>query len=228
MSLLTGAVAEYSESPTALTNGNKTLLNVDANRNLKVANAGPDATAIGTTADAAVSTDTTGTLSGKLRGLVKILADVWDSTTGRLKVIAGLQYNATPPILADTDKTHLQGDAAGNLKVTTARLDKVNDAVTAYLAPADSRVAITASAQILAGPGKLRGFWIVSHTAGATVRFSDALTATAPYVSSAWTSAAGHLAGDYIMLSQNGMRMATGCYVTISGTIEILVDAMTD
>lgn len=121
-----------------------------------------------------------------------------------------------------------RGDGNGIMLVSPLRLDKVNDDVTAHLAPADSRVAITASAQILAAPGKLRGFWIVSHTAGATVRFSDALTATTPYVSSAWTSEAAHKKGEYIMLSQNGMRMTTGCYVTITGTIEILVDAMTD
>lgn len=46
---------------------------------------GADVT-MGSTADAAVSSDTTGTLSGKLRGLVKILADVWDSTNHWLKI----------------------------------------------------------------------------------------------------------------------------------------------
>lgn len=42
----------------------------------------------GATIDAAVITDTTGTMSGKLRGIVKILASVWDSVSGRLKVDA--------------------------------------------------------------------------------------------------------------------------------------------
>jgi hypothetical protein len=107
-------------------------------------------------------------------------------------------------------------------------LSKINDSVTAHIAPSDSRVSISANAQVLSGPGKLKGFWIISHTAGATVRFSDALTATTPYVSPAWTSVAGHLAGTYIMISQNGMQMATGCYCTITGTIEILVDAKLD
>lgn len=40
----------------------------------------------GTTTDVAVVTDAAGTISGKLRGLVKIFASVWDSTAGRLKV----------------------------------------------------------------------------------------------------------------------------------------------
>jgi hypothetical protein len=40
----------------------------------------------GTTTDVAVVSDANGTVSGKLRGLVKILASVWDSVNGRLKV----------------------------------------------------------------------------------------------------------------------------------------------
>ena len=46
---------------------------------------GADVT-IGAIADAAVASDTTGTISGKLRGLVKILANVWDSGNSRLNV----------------------------------------------------------------------------------------------------------------------------------------------
>lgn len=102
-------------------------------------------------------------------------------------------------------------------------LNKTNDSVADHVAPADSKIGITASAQVLSGPGVLYGFTIVSHTAGATVRFSDALTATTPYVSSAWTSVAGHLAGTNILIGGvNGIQMATGCYVTITGTIELI------
>lgn len=53
----------------------------------------------GATTDAANTTGTTGTMSGKLRGLVSILANVWDSVNGWLKVtlgtnIAGEDINA--------------------------------------------------------------------------------------------------------------------------------------
>lgn len=41
---------------------------------------------IGTTSDAAVDSDTTGTVIGFLRGIVKIFADVWDSTSNLVKV----------------------------------------------------------------------------------------------------------------------------------------------
>lgn len=138
-------------------------------------------------------------------------------------------YQATPETRVEGKPYPTLTDINGNIKQTLGTaLSKTVDSVTAHVAPSDSRVAITASAQILSGPGKLKGFWIISHTAGATVRFSDALTATTPYVGSAMTTAAGHLAGMYIMISQNGIQMATGCYCTITGTIEILVDAKLD
>lgn len=41
---------------------------------------------LGSTSDTAVTSDTSGTHTGFLRGLVKILASVWDSTNNRLKV----------------------------------------------------------------------------------------------------------------------------------------------
>lgn len=47
----------------------------------------------GTTTDAAVVTDSNGTVIGFLRGLVKIFSNVWDSVAGRLKVET--TYNAT-------------------------------------------------------------------------------------------------------------------------------------
>lgn len=51
---------------------------------VEVAN-GADVNA-GSTTDAAVTTDTNATLSAKIRGLVKILADVWDDVSNLLRV----------------------------------------------------------------------------------------------------------------------------------------------
>lgn len=42
--------------------------------------------ALGSTTDAAVTTDSSGTVSAKLRGLVAILANVWDSANTRLRI----------------------------------------------------------------------------------------------------------------------------------------------
>jgi hypothetical protein len=66
---------------------------------------GADVTS-GSVGDVAVTTDSAGTLSGKLRGLVKILASVWDSLNGRLKVdgsgvtqpVSGTFWQATQPV----------------------------------------------------------------------------------------------------------------------------------
>jgi hypothetical protein len=52
---------------------------------------GADVT-LGATTDIAVVTDVNGTISGRLRGLVKILASVWDSVNGRLKVEGNSTY----------------------------------------------------------------------------------------------------------------------------------------
>lgn len=132
-------------------------------------------------------------------------------------------YNAAPETRADGEESGFEFDSQGGVINNPKALSKVNDSVTDHVAPADSKIGITASAQVLSGPGVLYGFTIVSHTAGATVRFSDALTATTPYVSSAWTSVAGHLAGTNILIGGiNGIQMATGCYVTITGTIELI------
>ena len=138
-------------------------------------------------------------------------------------------YRATP--LARTDgsvRRDVPVDAAGNQLFNLAAYLNKSDLVTAHAAPGDSRVAITASAQIGAAPGILKGFWIISHTAGATIRFSDALTSTTPYVGSAFTTVAGTVNGTYIQIAQDGLQMATGCYCTITGTCEILLDFKTD
>ncbi len=75
--------------------GNMAALNVDASGNLKVITAGGGSAvtivdggdvAEGATTDAAVTTDVNATVSAKLRGLVKILGDVWDSGNHWLKV----------------------------------------------------------------------------------------------------------------------------------------------
>lgn len=51
----------------------------------------------GTTTDAAVTGDNPGTISGKLRGLTKILTDVWDSVNHLLKVSVS-NFPGTQPV----------------------------------------------------------------------------------------------------------------------------------
>ncbi len=73
----------------------------------------------GSTTDAAVTTDTTGTLSSKLRGLVAILSSVWDSGNGRLKVDGSA---VTQPISGDVGVLSVTGTgsiANNQVSVTT-------------------------------------------------------------------------------------------------------------
>lgn len=78
------------------------------------ADTGNIATVQGATTDAAVDTNTTGTISGKLRGLVKILASVWDSVNSRLNVfvqnssiaVTGTFWQATQPVSLASVPSH--------------------------------------------------------------------------------------------------------------------------
>ena len=80
-------------------------------------------------------------------------------------------------------------------------------------------VVVTASGLVLNGPGRIVGYHINSHTAGATVRFSDAKTATTPYLGAAFATAAGTLP----QFQQFPAVLNNGCYVTITGTINITI-----
>jgi hypothetical protein len=67
----------------------------------------------GALADAAIVTDAAGTVSGKLRGLVKIFADIWDSTNNFFRV--GPKIGTTTGTIAaapDTVKAVLNGKYA--------------------------------------------------------------------------------------------------------------------
>lgn len=72
----------------------------------------------GTVTDAAVTTDTNGTTSGKLRGLVKIFADVWDSTSHFLKVnIQNASIAVTQSGVWTTGRTWVLGSGTDSVTV---------------------------------------------------------------------------------------------------------------
>ena len=78
-------------------NGKRIDHQCDANGQLKTTGAGGGGGAVtvadaadvvsGATTDAAVTTNTTGTISGKLRGLVAMLADIWNDSANSVRVI---------------------------------------------------------------------------------------------------------------------------------------------
>lgn len=85
-----GDVAQGSKADVAWVSGDGTVIALLK----KIAGSGGSAVSVadgadvaeGATTDAAVTTDANGTLSAKLRGLVKILGDAWDSANHRLNV----------------------------------------------------------------------------------------------------------------------------------------------
>lgn len=155
--------------------------------------------ALGATADAAVVTDANGTLSAKLRGLVKIFADIWDSTNHwfQVKVMNG---TAAVPLRVDPVNTTAQKvnlcDGSGNPISSTAGALNISgggsgsggavtvaDGADVTLgANADAAVYTDAAGTV---SGKLRGLvrLVASVISGGLVQIrtlttSDAITAT--------------------------------------------------
>jgi len=96
----------------------------------------------GATTDLAVTSDANGTLSAKLRGLVKIFASVWDSGNGRLKVdgsavtqpVSGTFWQGTQPVSGPLTDTQLRASAvpvtSSPAGAATAALSNVNASAT--------------------------------------------------------------------------------------------------
>ena len=79
----------------------------------------------GATTDAAVTTDVNATLSAKLRGLVKILGNVWDSVNSRLKVAvealvtpANRSVTDTLTAAADTVELDVPGCSTASIRIS--------------------------------------------------------------------------------------------------------------
>ena len=96
-------------------------------------------TTLGAIADAAVTTNTTGTVSGKLRGLVAILADVWSSANHWLQVSI---QNATLAVTQSGSWTVTSNAGTGNF---SENLAQVNGSTVATAATGVQKVGITDS-----------------------------------------------------------------------------------
>ena len=127
-----GPSADDAYAPVDSTSGLK--VNLGADNDVTVAD-GSDVNA-GTTTDAAVTGDNSGTLSAKLRGLNKILANVWDSINSRLNVYI---QNAT---LAVTQSgTWNVTNVSGTVSLPTGASTAANQATeVASLASIDGKV----------------------------------------------------------------------------------------
>lgn len=120
------------------------------------------------------------------------------------------EYRASATTYTDGDATVLQSDVNGNLKVTLAtKLDETNDHVTNHPVGM-TYVNLTASGQVLAAPGVLKGMYVNSTNAG-TVKIYDNTAGSGTVINNTITPAIGyHSLGD--------AACATGAYATIGGT----------
>jgi len=75
---------------------------------------------------------------------------------------------------------------------------------------------IAASAQVKSGQGKFYGFIINSSAATATIKFWDALTATAPVLLNTITCTAAVAQGATATIIPDGIEFKTGLYCTIA------------
>ena len=85
----------------------------------------------GLTTDPAVTGDTSGTLSAKLRGQLKIFTDVWDSTNHlfhvNLKQVAGAAISLANPVPVQAQRLEISGLSAGPGSGTNLVLLNVTD-----------------------------------------------------------------------------------------------------
>lgn len=124
------------------------------------------------------------------------------------------EFNPNDPrgsIVQKADGSYVRSwdDTANGYKFTLSTgLNKTDDVITTH-EKAGTPINLAASGQILAAPGRIIGFYVNSTTSG-TIRFSDALTATTPYLGAAITPAVGYHTYPAVL--------GTGGYATIGGT----------
>ncbi len=129
-------------------------------------------------------------------------------------------YNLTKPTLDDGDRGDVQLNDRGALLTSLYDLIFGEDALQGVL-KTEVRMNytnFTASSQILAGPGRVFGIIINSHSSG-TLKLWDALTATGNVVMNTYTFTAG---SGYINFP-GGIILGTGLFATIGGTVDLTI-----
>jgi hypothetical protein len=84
--------------------------------------------ALGSTADAAVTSNATGTISAKLRGLVAILANVWDSVGSTLKVSGTVSVGNTVTVGGTVSVDNLAGPGISGCDVFVYKIGTAPEA----------------------------------------------------------------------------------------------------
>lgn len=176
-------MAELMYGQTSIANGRtKVPVAVDLNGNVLVSSSttDPSAVILGTVDDAAVVTDASGTLSAKLRGLIKILADVWVDAKNALTVdvlsTGGVVSSAAQQVVA-VSGTSAQS-AAMNAASTRAILTSTTDCWVAWGSNPTAAVATTGNIFLTAGVPS----YPISVTGG-TTKFAAIQVSAAGYLS---------------------------------------------
>lgn len=145
----------------------------------------------GTTTDTAIVSDSNGTISGKLRGLVKIFASVWDSVNGRLKVDA----------------------SAVTVPVSNAGLTNVDVALSTRLKPADTLAGVTTVGAVTGITNPV----VVSQSVAANLNATVSGTVSVNTISNFANESGGNLASLNTKLpSQGQAAMAASTPVVIA------------
>jgi hypothetical protein len=194
---------------------------------------------IGTaTTAAAVTTDATGTIHQYLRGLVKILNDVWDSTNHRLLVYVqgavaagatdsgnpvkiGGKYNASAPTLVDGQRGDAQLDVNANLKVTLASLISGESQTFNTMDVAGKFTQATAAAAatttIKSGAGRVKRVIFPTLVASGTCKIYDNTAASGTILLDTLTIP-GTITSDTPFAIDLDMAFSTGLTVVMTGT----------
>lgn len=231
-------VAQGSRSDAAWVSGNGTVISLLK----KIASAGGSAVSIadgsdaaeGATTDAAVVSDANGTVSGKLRGLVKILADVWDSVNHRLKVDGSgvtqpVSISATVAVsgpLTDTQLRATPVPVSGTVAFSNSTIAVTNAGVfvvQATLAAETTKVIGTVNQGT--SPWVITGALTDTQLRATPVPVSGTVTATGPLTDTQLRATPVPVSGSVTIASgsvtvSGSVTISSGS-VTVSGTVAV-------
>lgn len=138
------------------------------------------------------------------------------SDSGNPVKVGGV-YNSSAPTFTNGQRGDLQIDSAGRLITTLGTaLSQALDSMLTY--PRGSNyINLTTSSLVLTGAGKLSGIWVSSATSTPTIKVWDNTSAATTILLNTFTPVAA------TMYTFPNIRVATGIFVTIGGTVDCTV-----
>lgn len=122
-------------------------------------------------------------------------------------------YNSTLPTLTDGDDSGINVDSGGRvITIDGGALSQALDSILTYPRGSNSTI-LAASGLVLTGAGKLMGIFVDSASATPTIKVWDNTSAAGTVLINTFTPVAA------TMYTFPNIRVGTGIYVTISGTV---------